>query len=99
MVLEKNVSRIANLGNIVENAYAVRIDEDYECFWKNASLFFDVLFKLTGQSSVPGSMVITLYVKHFACKRGLSLTLFVGQLQCFGFRTLQNPEGLGLRTF
>ena len=34
-----NVSLVAKVGNIGENAYAMSIYEDYECFWENASSF------------------------------------------------------------
>ena len=59
---------------------------------KTLARFVDVLLKLTGQSSVSGSRAEP-YLKNFACKGGLCLTLLRGNLLACkqGLRKLQVP--------
>ena len=69
----KQCSRMGNWETSGKHARAMNVSRNA------ASSFCWCLLKLTALSSVPGSRVI-LYLKHFACKGGLSLTLLRGNL-------------------
>ena len=78
-----NVSGLANWETFEKHARAMKVAG------KTLPRFADILLKLTGQSSVPGSRVP--FLQHFACKGGLSLTLLTGNLLACkqGLRKLQ----------
>jgi len=69
-----NVSHMANWESFEKHVYAMNI-----C-GKMLPHFVDVLVKLTGQSSVPGSTCRVILPETFARKGRLSLTLLRGNL-------------------